>query len=417
MSLDDNNSQSSIPPQNFNNQNQDDQNREFLTPPQSGNFGNLSNSNLPNKSAEPKNDVQPAPLLSQPIQNQKENTTEEVQEENKIEPENQTEIQAKIEDPDVASNLTESAPQNIPAAAASHHEEIIGVPTRPARVSSDKKIHSEFIFHVEIEKIKPNPHQPRRDFDEESLKELAVSIREFGILQPLVVSKIEKETDFGADVEYVLIAGERRLRAAKLLGLERVPVIIRSVTKDAENLEMAIVENLQRSDLNPVETARAYAKLQDVFGLTQREIAARLGKSRETVANSLRLLNLPKEIQDALVQGKINESQARLLLTIDEAPTQKALLQDLLNNNLSVRELRGRIKKNPSPSDRQNNLVAGHESFRAVDPEILSFQEQLTELLGAQVKIEKTDKSGKIIISFYSPEEIQGIIKKLSPGG
>ena len=293
--------------------------------------------------------------------------------------------------------------------------EIIQQPERPVSFISagDKKSFKEAVFHVELSKIKPNPHQPRRDFDEESLKELAASIREFGILQPLVVSKIEKETDFGSDVEYQLIAGERRWRAAQMLGLERVPVIVKNVAKDSERLEMAIVENLQRSDLNPIETARAYAKLQDVFGLTQREVASRLGKSRETIANSLRLLNLPQEIQDALAKGKINESQARLLLTVEEAPTQKALLEDLLNNNLSVRELRGRIRKNRPSSDQQSDFAAAGELLKAVDPEILNFQEQLAELLGAQVKIEKTDKSGKIIITFYSPEEIQGIIKKL----
>ncbi len=279
--------------------------------------------------------------------------------------------------------------------------------------AEEKKSFKEAIFHVELSKIKPNPHQPRRDFDEESLKELAVSIREFGILQPLVVSKIEKETDFGSDVEYQLIAGERRWRAAQMLGLERIPVIVKNIAKDAERLEMAIVENLQRSDLNPIETARAYAKLQDVFGLTQREVASRLGKSRETIANSLRLLNLPQEIQDALAKGKINESQARLLLTVEETPAQKALLEDLLNNNLSVRELRGRIKKNRLSSDQQSDFAAASGLLKTVDPEILNFQEQLAELLGAQVKIEKTDKSGKIIITFYSPEEIQGIIKKL----
>lgn len=274
--------------------------------------------------------------------------------------------------------------------------------------ASNKK-YQEAVFNIEVEKIKSNPHQPRRDFDEEALKELAASIREFGILQPLIVSKIERETENGTEVEYQLIVGERRLMAAKMLGWERVPAIIKRIKEKSGHLEMAIVENLQRTDLNPIETARAYAKLQDEFGLTQREIAQRLGKSRETIANTLRLLNLPSEIQEALAKNQINESQARLLLVIDDLIEQQKLFKELLDRNLSVRELRQRIKKSdqqPTNNDQQPTVV---------DPEILNLQERLTELFGAPVKIEKTDKAGKIIITFYSPEEIQGIIDKLNP--
>lgn len=273
------------------------------------------------------------------------------------------------------------------------------------------------IFYIETEKIKPNPHQPRRDFNEESLKELANSIREHGVLQPLIVSKIEKETEFGTEVNYQLIAGERRLRASQIAGMERVPVIIKNVAKDAEHLEMAIVENLQRADLNPVETARAYAKLQDVFGLTQREIAQRLSKSRETIANALRLLNLPTEIQEAISKKQINESQARLLLAINDQTQQQNLFKEIISNNLSVRELRNRIKKTSSVIARSPEATEAISS--AVNPEILNLQEQLTELLGAKVKIKPfgnaQGKGGEIIIDFYSPEEIEGIIKKLSP--
>src|SRR3989344_2436305 len=146
------------------------------------------------------------------------------------------------------------------------------------------------IFHIEVEKIKPNPHQPRKHFDETALRELSASIAEHGILQPLVVSKIETVTERGRDVEYQLIAGERRLLASKMLGLPRVPVIVKHTNEEREKLELAVVENLQRANLDPIETARAYAKLQDHFGLTQREVAVRLGKSREVVANAMRLL-------------------------------------------------------------------------------------------------------------------------------
>lgn len=271
------------------------------------------------------------------------------------------------------------------------------------------------IFYIETDKIKPNPHQPRKDFNEESLRELANSIREHGILQPLIISKIEKETEFGARVEYQLIAGERRLRAAQLIGLESVPAIIKNVARDAERLEMAIIENLQRSALNPVETARAYAKLQDVFGLTQREIANRLSKSRETIANTLRLLNLPGEIQEAVSKNQINESQARLLLIIEDSIQQQNLFEELINNNLTVRELRSLIKKDGKKAIINNQSITDSQ---IVDPEIHYLQEQLTELLSAKVKIvfpqNQKEKGGKIIIDFYSPEEIQGIIKKLS---
>ncbi len=271
-----------------------------------------------------------------------------------------------------------------------------------------KNYESEAIFHIEVEKIKPNPHQPRRVFEEEPLRELAASIMEYGVIQPLVVVKIEKEVESGTEIEYQLIAGERRLMAAKIAGLERVPAIIRKISHQSEQMEVAIVENLQRANFNPIETARAYAKLQEKFGLTQREIAQRLGKSRETVNNTLRLLNLPNEMQDALGNGQINESQARFLLAMSDLAAQKNLFEELLNKNLSVRELRKRVNKSTNLNNEQ-----AEEKNEKIDPEIDYLQGQLTELLGAKVKIEKTDKEGKIIITFYSPEEIKGIITKL----
>jgi len=277
------------------------------------------------------------------------------------------------------------------------------------------KKHQDAIFYIEVEKIKSNPHQPRLDFNEESLRELAASIQEFGILQPLIVLKIERDVETGTEVEYQLIAGERRLMAAKILGWKHVPAIIKKSDRKSNQLEIAITENLQRSDLNPIETARAYAKLQDEFNLTQREIAARLGKSRETIANTLRLLNLPSEIQDALAKNQINESQARLLLIVEDLSQQQNLFRQLLNNNLSVRELRQKIKK-----PQLSNSPISQLSEKNTNPEIINLQEQLAELLGAKVKIDlpaSSDKGGKIVITFYSPEEIQGIIEKLSADG
>ena len=265
---------------------------------------------------------------------------------------------------------------------------------------------------IETEHITPNPHQPRRDFDEESLRELASSIREFGILQPLVVSKIEKEIETGTVVEYQLIAGERRWRAAKILGLERVPAIIKSVNLERERLEMAVIENVQRADLNPIEAARAYARLQDEFGLTQREVAARLGKSREVIANTVRLLNLPSQIQEALTKGHINESQGRLLLAVVDLAQQQTLFDDLLKNNLSVRELKSRIQRlNDSSKEKSTEEESG--AATAIDPETQALQRQLEEFLGTKVKLEKSGPTGRLTIIFYSPEELRGIVQKL----
>ncbi|MFA5084359.1 MAG: ParB/RepB/Spo0J family partition protein [Candidatus Paceibacterota bacterium] len=262
------------------------------------------------------------------------------------------------------------------------------------------KKHQEAIFLLELDEIKPNPFQPRRHFDEESLKELAASIQEFGILQPLLVSKIEEETENGTKVSYQLIAGERRFLAAKMLGLERVPAIIKKIDLESNRLEIAIIENIQRADLNPIESARAFAKLQDEFRLTQREIAQRVGKSREAVANTLRLLSLPTNIQDALAQKKINESQARTLLAVSDLNQQQALFQDLVNNSLSVRDLREKI--NPEEP-------AGQPK----DPEAHYLETQLEEALGTKVQVSKNQNKGKIVIKFFSPEELDAIIKKI----
>lgn len=279
---------------------------------------------------------------------------------------------------------------------------ILDIPKAVEKINFQEipKKHQEAIFLIEVDEIKPNPHQPRRHFDEESLKELAASIQEFGILQPLLVSKIEEETENGTKVSYQLIAGERRFMAAKMLGLERVPTIIKKVDLEANNLEMAIIENIQRADLNPIESARAFAKLQDEFRLTQREIAQRVGKSREAVANTLRLLSLPSNIQDALSQKKINESQARTLLAVSDLNQQQMLFGEILNNDLSVRDLREKI----NPDETVNTPE---------DPEKKYLENQLEETLGTKVQINKNQNKGKIIIKFFSPEELDSIIKKI----
>lgn len=261
------------------------------------------------------------------------------------------------------------------------------------------------VFLIEVDKIVPNAQQPRRDFDETALKELASSIREFGILQPIVVTKLEELKESGTEVTYMLIAGERRWRASKIAGLERIPAVIRSVNLAKDRLELAIIENVQREQLNAIEAGRAYAKLADEFGLTQREIAVRLGKSREVIANTIRLLSLPTAVQDAIAKSQISESQGRLLLTVPDQAQQQALFEDLLRNAMSVRELRLRIQ--------HVQKIATPPVATMADVETSDLQKELESALGAPVKVERSGETGKLIISFYSPEELRGIIDRL----
>ncbi len=273
----------------------------------------------------------------------------------------------------------------------------------------------ESIYHIEIEKITANPDQPRRHFDEAALHELASSIREFGFLQPLVVSKMEKETPTGIAVEYQIIAGERRFMAAKLLGLPRVPAIVRNINLEREKLELGVIENIQRENLNPIEMARAFQRLQEEFRMTQREIAAKLGKSREVVANAVRLLDLPEYIQRAVEEGAVSESNARLLIAIEDPAAQKALLDDIVQNKLTTRDVRERIQRAPTES----GGTAAHRRGRPplvevrLAPEVKAMQDELSSALGAPVEISKNANNGKITITFFSEEELEDILRKL----
>mgnify|MGYP001610236370 CR=1 FL=1 len=277
-------------------------------------------------------------------------------------------------------------------------------PSQPQQKKQSRPDTIGSVFHIEVEKIKPNPQQPRRYFNEEALKDLASSIREFGILQPIVVSKIEVETPDGADVEYQLIAGERRWLASKMLGLERIPAIIRNIDLERERLELAIIENIQREDLNPIERARAFSKLQDEFRLTQREIASRLGKSRESIANTVRLLDLPAAIMETLEKGMISESHGRLLLAIDDQAAQERIFRELLDTKMTTRDLKNKVRGIKPENEKEQDVEAS--------PEIKMFQERLSAELGAPVKIESHGERGQITISFFSPEELRNIVGK-----
>ncbi|MBI2013330.1 MAG: ParB/RepB/Spo0J family partition protein [Candidatus Colwellbacteria bacterium] len=281
----------------------------------------------------------------------------------------------------------------------------------PIKTTQDVQARAgEAVFHIEVDKIVPNPHQPRRDFNEEALRELASSIREHGVIQPLVVSKIERETETGHVVNYELIAGERRLMASKLAGLRTVPAVVRREGGAREKLELAVIENIQREDLNPIETARAFARLQDEFGLTQREIGARLGKSREVVANAVRLLNLPSNIQAAVSERRIGESQARILLSIPDIMEQERMFQEILRDNLSVRELKLRVLRS-KPESVKNKAPQPVQT--PMNPETLAIKEKLEELLGTKVELREEGDRGRITINFYSKEELQSIIDKI----
>ena len=269
------------------------------------------------------------------------------------------------------------------------------------------------VFHIETEKIVPNPNQPRRHFDESALKDLAYSIREFGVLQPLVITKRKHETSHGLDVEYELIAGERRLLAAKLLGLKTVPAIIRDVDLEREKLELAVIENLQRENLSAIETARAFERLRDEFKMTQREIAAKLGKSREVVANTVRLLDLPTYAQEALEKGTLSESNARFLLSIEDQGAQRKLFDDIMTHGLTTRDVKDRIALIERVNGGVRRRGRPRKDAGTITPELLAIQDELSSELGAPVEIEKKADAGKITITFYSEEELENIVKRL----
>ena len=260
------------------------------------------------------------------------------------------------------------------------------------------------IFWVEVDKIHPNPYQPRQEFDEARLNDLADSIRMYGVLQPLVVTRQEIiRADGGLSVEYELISGERRLRASKLAGIAQVPVIIRSSSDDARvKLELAIIENLQREDLNPVDRARAFQRLTEEFKYKHNQIAAKVGKSREYVSNTLRILTLPENILEALSTGKISEGHSRpLLMLVDRPEEQQTLFKEMLFKKLTVRETEGIARRIAYDRVRKKE--------RAFDPAILEMEEKFTESLGTRVQIVKGDNGGKIQIDYFTPNDLRSI--------
>lgn len=251
------------------------------------------------------------------------------------------------------------------------------------------------ILELELDKIQPNRNQPRTDFKDDPQNELIASIKEKGIIQPIVVRKTGDN--------YEIIAGERRYRAAKFLGLEKIPVNIKSVS-DEEALELSLIENIQRENLNPIEESKAYEKLMILFELTQDEIATRVGKNRTTITNSIRLLKLPLDIQDKIVSEEISVGHAKVLLSLESVSQQLSLLEKILSNGLSVRETEKAIEDiKEAPVHKRRKLNKDHQ--------IIAIEETLQRILGTKVSICQGKKKGRIEIEYYSHEDLQRVLE------
>ncbi|MDD5465611.1 MAG: ParB/RepB/Spo0J family partition protein [Candidatus Omnitrophica bacterium] len=267
--------------------------------------------------------------------------------------------------------------------------------------AADTTIHKEEIIYVQFGQIKPNPFQPREDFDPQSIEELAQSIKEKGVIQPLLVRQ--------RGDNYELIAGERRLRAANSLGLKEIPVIVRDVS-DQDSLELALIENIQREGLNPIEEAHAYQHLIDKFQVSQEKISEALGKARVSITNTLRLLKLPHEIQEEMKKGRISFAHGRALLEVEDANDQRRLTQDIISKGLSVRELENLIKSK-RPKSIKRSIGPGQR-----EPIVAVLEEQLQHALATKVRISKRKKRGHINIEFYSQEDLERIVNVIKGG-
>ena len=275
--------------------------------------------------------------------------------------------------------------------------------------TNEERVRKDFIFWIETEKIKPNPYQPRKEFDEDSLQSLADSIKKYGMLQPIIVNKIEKKNEKGISCEYQIVAGERRWRAAKMLGLKQIPAIIKEQT-NRERLEVALIENIQRKNLNPIDKAEAFNQLKKEFGLLDREIAKISGSSREAVTNTLRILGLPEEAKVALRNGVISEGHAKALLGAKEAKLINELLEEVISNGYSVRETERRVKERNAGA-----MAKKPEIKKSVKSGVDEFLERkVKQVLNLEdIKIEKKRSFIRLSFDFSSEDEINQWLKKL----
>lgn len=253
------------------------------------------------------------------------------------------------------------------------------------------------IQEIEVAKISPNPFQPRKVFEPAALRELADSIKEHGVIQPLVVTR--------TPVGYELVVGERRFRASQLAGLVKVPAIIKEAMVDQTKLEVALIENIQRRELNPIEEAQAYERLMKTFSMTQEQVAKKVGKSRPAVANTIRLLNLPAEIQRGLIEGKITEGHARAILGLMDPDRMLLMYKQVLEQGLNVRQVESKVRE--LTVKRQMDAVAP-------DPKLMAIETELRGQLGTQVKIQRQGKGGRITIEFFSDEELEEIVHRMA---
>ena len=257
-----------------------------------------------------------------------------------------------------------------------------------------KKETKEKSSEILLSQIRANQYQPRTSFDQKKLEELAESIEKHGVIQPVLVRKDGKG--------FELVAGERRFRAAKLAKLKKIPVVVSNIS-DVQSLEIAILENIQREDLNPLEVAKGYQRLKDEFGYTQEAVAKSVGKPRSSVANSLRLLTLSPKIQDKIDKGAISEGHAKVLLSVDGVKAEQLLMR-IISENLSVRDLEKQITENPSQTSKKEKKSRDE----------LNLESALSSRIGSKVTIEDKDGKGKMVIKYYSYEELDGIIEKIS---
>lgn len=268
-----------------------------------------------------------------------------------------------------------------------------------ALITSNLIEEGEQVKEVSVSEIRPNPYQPRKEFEQSAIDELAGSIKEHGIIQPLIVRKSIKG--------FELVAGERRLRAAKLAGLKQVPVVVKAYT-DQQLMEIALIENLQRENLNPLEEAEAYEKLIAYHDYTQDQLAKKIGKSRPHVANMLRLLQLPEGIRKMVSAADLSMGHARALLTVTDEKAQQQLAKDVVDKGLSVRQLEELVKQLSVSRETKKKKPAKNE------PVLIAIEERLRSRFGTSVKIKKGSKRGKIEIDFYSQEDLQRIVDLLN---
>ncbi len=262
----------------------------------------------------------------------------------------------------------------------------------------EEERHESWGMEIPLERLSANPFQPRAEFDAEKLEELAESIRLHGVLQPVVVRRL------GDD--YQIIAGERRWRAAQMAGLKAIPAVVRELD-DAGMIQVALIENLQREDLNPIEEAAAYRKLMDEFDTTQEQLSATLGKSRSAIANAVRLLNLPDEVQEHVAQGRLSGGHARCLLAVSGTDLQLRLADEVIEKGLSVRQTEELVKKLARNVSRETM-----ESIpRTPDPDVVAVMRRLGERLGTKVKITGSSGKGKLEIEYYSEDDLERIFE------